>query len=69
MKTKVYQGTIDSLLKNDAFVSEFLQGIRKADLSRLIDDGIFAKLFIADSSRKNQYGGLIAMGADELNTA
>ena len=69
MHTKFYQGTIETLLENDAFVSEFLQGVRRADLSRLIDDGIFAKLFIADSARKNLYGGSIAMGEDEFKAA
>jgi peroxiredoxin len=50
---KVYQGTVETLLNNDAFVSEFLHGMRRKDLSRLIDDGIYAKLFIEDSCRKD----------------
>ncbi len=56
MKNKVYQGTIDSLLQNDAFVLEFLQAVRRNDLSRLIEEGIFAKLFIADASQRRHYG-------------
>ncbi len=51
MSAKVYQGTVEVLLQNDTFVSEFLQGIRSRDLSRLIDEGIYAKLFIADTYR------------------
>ncbi len=51
MSAKVYQGTVEILLQNDTFVSEFLQGIRSRDLSRLIDEGIYAKLFIADTYR------------------
>ncbi|HUK99605.1 MAG TPA: hypothetical protein VLX29_01980 [Nitrospirota bacterium] len=68
MHTKVYQGTIDSLLKNDVFVSEFLQGIRNMDLSRLIDDGIYAKLFIADSSRKGLNRRTIPVGEEDYKT-
>ena len=66
---KVYQGTIEMLLQNDEFVNEFLQGIRKADLGRLIDEGIFAKLFIADSARTSLFGGFTARSDEDLNAA
>ncbi len=67
MNNKVYQGTIESLLQNDAFVSEFLQAVRRIDLSRLIEEGIFAKLFIADASHESLYGAPFATGDDKIN--
>ena len=54
MAAKVYKGTVDSLLENDAFVSEFLLGVKKMDFSRLIDEGIFSKFYIADSCRNRR---------------
>ncbi len=57
MHERVYKGTLETLLQDDTFVSEFLQGIRNRDLSRLIDEGIYAKLFIADAYRKELHGG------------
>lgn len=57
MHEKVYKGTIETLLQDDSFVSEFLQGIRNRDFSRLIDEGIYAKLFIADAYRKELLSG------------
>ncbi len=56
MREKVYKGTLETMLQDDTFVSEFLQGIRSRDLSRLIDEGIYAKLFIADAYRKELHG-------------
>jgi len=53
MQSIEYQGTIEMLLNNDAFVREFLLGVRKKDFSRLINEGIFAKLFIEDTCLKN----------------
>ncbi len=67
MNNKVYQGTIESLLQNDVFVSEFLQAVRNIDLSRLIEEGIFAKLFIADTSHGERlYGASFISRDDDL---
>ncbi len=67
MNNKVYQGTIESLLQNEVFVSEFLQGVRRIDFSRLIEDGIFAKLFIADVNHERPYGASLISGNDKIN--
>ncbi len=66
MNSKVYQGTVESLLQNDAFVSEFLQAVRNIDLSRLIEEGIFAKLFIADASHERLYGASLISRDDKI---
>jgi hypothetical protein len=48
----VYQGTVEMLLNDDAFVKEFLLRVRTKDFSRLINEGIYAKLFIENSYRR-----------------
>ncbi len=68
MYEKLYKGTIETLLENDTFVSEFLQGIRNRDLSRLIDEGIYAKLFIADAYRKELRSNSNASGKEGLDS-
>jgi peroxiredoxin len=69
MQLIVYQGTIEMLLNNDAFVREFLLGVRKKNFSRLINEGIFAKLFIEDTCLKDFYKPSLVIGGEEDKAA
>jgi hypothetical protein len=63
---KMYQGTIETLLNDDAFVREFLLGVRTKDCSRLINEGIYAKLFIENSYRGESHNfSPVAMGSED----
>jgi peroxiredoxin len=69
MQLTVYQGTIEMLLNNDAFVREFLLGVRKKDFSRLINEGIFAKLFIENTYSKDFPKPSLVTGDEEDKAA
>jgi peroxiredoxin len=69
MQSTVYQGTIEMLLSNDAFVREFLLGVRKKDFSRLINEGIFAKLFIENTCFKDFHKPFLVTGDEEDKAA
>jgi|GEM_PF-5523068 peroxiredoxin len=69
MQSIEYQGTIEMLLNNDAFVREFLLGVRKKDFSRLINEGIFAKLFIEDTCLKDFHKPSLVDGDKEDKAA